>query len=180
VDAKITGKQSLYRRNNVVATIYIYKPPHFAIVLKKLHNGLIFAVSALLIYLLFVNIPSYVEAQSQRWYAGYFDAGTPISAPWGVSGKIYTINPQVPALTTMFQWVTVILSYVNDYWLQVVTTRPIACFTQPTSLTIGNAYPKEAPTLIDIFRVTLALRQVAGTHTQSSTPSPLSFQSDGY
>jgi hypothetical protein len=104
-------------------------------VLRKLHNGLIFAVSALLIYfLLFVNIPSLVEAQTQRWYAGYFYAGTPISAPWGVSGKIYTINPQVPALTTMFQWVTVVLSYVNDYWLQVGYDKTNSLF-HPTYIT---------------------------------------------
>jgi len=103
--------------------------------LRKLHNGLIFAVSALLIYfLLFVNIPSLVEAQTQRWYAGYFYAGTPISAPWGVSGKIYTINPQVPALTTMFQWVTVVLSYVNDYWLQVGYDKTNSLF-HPTYIT---------------------------------------------
>jgi hypothetical protein len=103
-------------------------------VLRKLHNGLIFAVSALLIYLLFVNILSLADAQTQRWYAGYYYAGREIMAPWGVSGKIYTINPQVPALTTMFQWVTVVLSYVNDYWLQVGYDKTNSLF-HPTYIT---------------------------------------------
>jgi hypothetical protein len=103
-------------------------------VLRKLHNGLIFAVSALLIYLLFVNILSLADAQTQRWYAGYYYAGREIMAPWGVSGKIYTIDPVVPSWSAMAQWVTVILSYRYSYWLQVGYDKTNSLF-HPTYIT---------------------------------------------
>jgi hypothetical protein len=103
--------------------------------LRKLHNELIFAVSTVLIFfLLFVDMLSLTDALSTRWHAGYFYAGTEIMAPWGVNGKIYTINPQVPASTTMFQWVTVILSYTYGYWLQVGYDKTNSLF-HPTHIT---------------------------------------------
>lgn len=58
-------------------------------------------------------------AQAQRWYAGYYYRSYEGWGPYGVTGRIYTIDPYVPSYDAHFQWVTVILSYDPLYWLQL-------------------------------------------------------------
>lgn len=54
-------------------------------------------------------------------YAGYYYYGTAGSPPQGVSAVIYTIDKLFPTPGEHFycQWVTIVLSYSNGYWVQV-------------------------------------------------------------
>ncbi|GBC71960.1 hypothetical protein HRbin02_01749 [Candidatus Calditenuaceae archaeon HR02] len=74
-------------------------------------------VYALLLTLAVMTINP-VYAQS-RYYAGYYYYGYETQAPWGVGGKIYTIDTSVPSGPIVAWWVTVILSYRYNYWLQI-------------------------------------------------------------
>jgi len=98
-------------------------------------SRLTFIASAIILSsILFINTLALAEAQSQRWYAGYFYFGTEGLAPHGVYARIYTIDPSVPALHVMFQWVTVVLSYIHSYWLQIGYDKTVNPF-HPTHIT---------------------------------------------
>jgi len=55
------------------------------------------------------------------YHAGYFFYNKSVTYAFGVSGKIYTINPEVPATPNDYfcQWVTVMISYKYGYWIQL-------------------------------------------------------------
>jgi len=48
-------------------------------------------------------------------YAGYYFYDREVNYAFGVSCKIYTINPAVPGLNHFAQWVNVMISYRNHY-----------------------------------------------------------------
>jgi len=75
----------------------------------------------LLLALAISAILTIMEAYAQsRWYAGYYYAGYEIYAPWGVSGRIITIDTSLPSSGTAVAWhVTVVLSYRDGYWIQL-------------------------------------------------------------
>lgn len=79
------------------------------------------SISISLMLALFALKPSIrIYAQPLRYYAGYMIYGPNSNgAPWGIGAQIHTINPTVPYNDIMFEWVTVILSYTNNWWLQV-------------------------------------------------------------
>ena len=59
-----------------------------------------------------------IQAPS-TYYAGYYYAGREINALWGVYANIFTIDPVIPSSSAVAWWVTVVLSYRNNYWLQI-------------------------------------------------------------
>jgi hypothetical protein len=82
----------------------------------RLHVLLLLAISVI-----FVIFMLTMEAYAQsRWYAGYYYAGYEIYAPWGVGGRIITIDTSLPSSGSAVAWhVTVVLSYRNGYWIQL-------------------------------------------------------------
>ena len=69
--------------------------------------------------LIYLYLISGVVAVSSRWYAGYYFYGYGSEAPWGVRGRILTVEMNVPFLERASQWITVILDYKPLNWLQV-------------------------------------------------------------
>lgn len=60
------------------------------------------------------------------YYAGYYFYGKEVPYASGVSGKIYTINPEVPGTNYFAQWVTVMLSLRDRYWIQIGYAKDLA------------------------------------------------------
>ncbi len=86
----------------------------------KLKGSVLSYTLLILELLFFIFSPiSYVKATSStRYHAGYFyyeDSGPSVE---GVQGNIFTIYPHVPWSEICAEWVTIVISYNYNYWVQ--------------------------------------------------------------
>jgi len=85
--------------------------------MKKLISGIKEYFLWLAIFSMFICMlpTTSAGASSQRYYAGYYYGG----AKWGVTAKIYTIDASIPFWNGYAEWITVIISYSYEYFIQL-------------------------------------------------------------
>lgn len=86
---------------------------------KRRSSATFASITAVIIIVLILTISAHQALAQTRYYAGYFL----LYGYYGVSGKIYTIDPDVPSGEIFAQWVTILIDSQKYYWVQVGYTK---------------------------------------------------------